>query len=536
MADPIIDVLSRPFPFIFLGKNIASAAHGATIAYNDFGQTAQPVAGYPVANIIDGSRESACHVDDIAGETGNYASFHLDMSTSFETEEEINVILLECDPKYPIDRVEVKSYTDSGFSLGTVTHDFDNQEYVAGTYYAGLFQRANNISKRAWPSTSRPNGFDTQYTFLYLKVPIASDHPYVRFNVRRIGRNIFGSDFSFDNGLWDGEPAPPNGPTIITSDPYPNTKGANNNHILLTLTGKSADQLTQDNYVNMDPDSEYILKFAEKKSAVGDSTGQYRIYIEYRDIFNNTLGTEFLMRDIGSYNVGSWGEMLIRINYKDPGSAARLSGIPSSEAVHSVPDGARMFRFWFLLSDVNTVNWKIDDIYLYRTSIPFGFKYHSVQDYNSKKSSIIDVEDTDGLAKIRRIGMFEIDYFMSKYHNGSPSFHDLAGLVLASPQSQRESHFGIAYNRNFNGKIVGKYTAIGGAKKRKSFSVIMTKEQKDLFIDRMKESVGIGIYEPQGDWGEYEVLISTLKTNVAVDVSDNASNYFWSVTFDAEER
>lgn len=522
---------NEPFPFIFLSRDYASDKYGTTVTDQASGTNASVVSGYPAENVIDGNRDSFCYFQDIGGKTSNAGILDFDLSNSIDRE--IDVILLETDVEYPIWEIEVRSYIDSGYSSGEVIHNFDKNNYVLSKYTHGVNPRVDIKNHSNYFTQSRPNSLDGRYIFLSLEDSIAIDHPYIRIFFYGSGRNYIGMDASFDYGIWDNEVSAPDGPTIITSDPNPSRLGSTN-HYELDLNGKSADQTTQWIPCQLNDDQTYIFRYYNKMAGLGDPADfPYIVEIEYRDFEGTLISTEKMIKDLGLDL--SWTERVLIINGLDT-DGVRRSALTYGQS-HDVPTNAAAFRIRFRIDRnpafLNLI-WKIDDICMYKYDIKAGFSYHN-NIFNGTVKSWMDVRENSGKIKINRIGMFSLNFVLSKTADKSPQVYDLGGKVGPNPQSFSVRARGTTASRNADGRVIGLFTSGGGRKLTKVFGAPQTKDFKDEILKLSSNAYPIGIYETQGDWGEYIINQSSFNANALTGDFDNPEDYIYMCIFEAEE-
>jgi hypothetical protein len=525
----------RPFPFIFLSRNFAYYKNNAEIVEWDVGQRPTVWWEYPEENIIDGNRESYCRIQGLGYfvSADAYAYLKLDLSESIMPGEQVDVITFECDPQYPLWGLTIRSYTDANLSLGVITHKCAYHKFTGGQYESGASQRVDGQWLGNPLSQTAPTGLDGQFVTIFLEDPIESDHPYIKLEITGCARNISAFDASFDWGLWDNEIAPPNGPTLSTSNPKPSPLGGNNNHMELSAT--SNDIYTAIRPIRMREDHEYILKFSERKKKISGSYSEhlepFEVHIFYYDRDYNTLGYGTLYKSDESRHELTWGEETLRINYNDGGT--RYSGSSDLSTKALVPDGTMFFGFRFYLhyNTTGDSEWKIDDILIYRNSLPAGFKHHQRLLYDSSYCSIHNIQEPFGVVKIRRIGMFGYDFSLSRGKGYGAVVYDLGGQASANPQSINDGVLAGPINRGLRGNILGVYTPKSGNKRKRTMQIIGTTEQKEAILSRTL----IGLIDTNGDWSEYVIIKSTLTCQSIPSLSGRDDEFDYIMSFRVEE-
>lgn len=343
-------------------------------------------------------------------------------------------------------------------------------------------------------------------------------------------------------------------------------EGNSNNHIILSGCEGVLQQSATIEFLIRN-DFEYILQFYHKTViSISDPSFQtYRIKITYYDWENSSLGTEYLILDLGFFSnlcvygptpgaesdpVTRWVRSHVYINRKKGGR--RESGCTtrsSNVVVHEVPNGTKSVRVWFSInSDPTWVSaykpiWQIDDVSLSSVNnlAPPGSisQIRSTGLYGTATSDYHDYyEDFDfgGDVKITRLGMYQYNFSTSKQKRIPGSFHDLGGLVGANFSGLSYSTRGKLQQRNFAGRIIGEFISKAGTKQSKRVNIVATKEMKEAIEEFYNGQKAFGLVEPQGEFSDYIIGEGTLnwKAIDPINPSDPA-NYLWEGTMVLEE-
>jgi len=538
LANTVIKIpTTEPFPFIFMGKNFALAKYGATIIYSVTGSVTTVDSSYPVENIIDGSRNTFCQINKICPFTqdSNYLDLKIDMSSSIGSGDTVNCFAIESDPNFPILEVRVWSYTDQYFSTGATEHHKSEEEYFSGKYQRGTFSRADCRWVHGWQDYRL---CPTRHLFFtFFKQPIESDHPYVRVRIQRGGKNSFGNDFSYDHGMWQFETASPNGPTIITSDPNPYTYGDNNNHALLNLSGKSADQSLGARKFTLDPEDTFQLTFYEKKSGIGDtSVWQYNVFITYYDIHGDSLGPQQkLYTNLGTENLGSWGRQTVLINYKGT-DGIRYSG--EDDAKHVVPEKFDYVSIQLVLKydGSHVLSWKIDDWQLIGMKTNHGVENYDLITFDDRYMVMPVIYHVDGKARIRRIGFFNYKFSTTRIPHRLSRSYDLGERAMPNPRSISDETTGKIVQLDWNQRVIKEFIPAGGIKQNRTVQIICNEMQKKYLIDLYGSGSTFSLVDMQNEFGEY-ILTPTGLRFVSADGEDEANqeDHLWAGTLTLRE-
>jgi hypothetical protein len=528
----------RPSPFIFCSKNFALRKYGATITATSDGESIEN-ASFPALNIIDGNRKSFGQLEKVGSEKpaggNNFLQLKFDISNSGfgdDSDDEINLILLENDIYYPARRLTVTSYTSSDFSTGAVQHNIDELWY---TSFGGQFIYTRGAQPRidgndltmAFDPVAKDivEGLDGRFGFILLDEPIANDHPYVKIEIMSTGRNIVGWDGTFDDGLW----ALSDDELLITSDPAGTGEGTNNNHIhIFTDTGTGghqADQYTK--WINWSGrlNSTYILHYWHKMIGlfpVGDLKG-YTTEIKYYNSAGTLLSTEELLYDTGVLAL-SWAERREIINYVDVTDGKRYSGDTTFK--HLVPDGAVMFQVrwkvqWNSDPTADELDWKLDDIAIYNTTyVPGKKKDYISYGYGSSFHFLHDIRDLDGMCRIRRIGMHMVDFGMSKASGKKAFLQDIASMGGANPTNMVDKSGSKIAIRNINGDIISQFVPRAGIKYEKTISFLSNRYLRAKILDFEAQSDPFGLITPDGDFADYIITPGSLTFTAADSEKD----------------
>lgn len=527
----------RPFPFLFLSMDYARAKNGATVIEGTAHTLPTFDSDYPPSNMADGSRVTYCKMEKICPRTSDYATVHYDLSSSFQnSDDRVDVIAVECDPEYPVSAIQVNSYTADDYSTGLVTHEFSYKNFSGSNYLYGITERVDGISLGKSSHLSKPiEGQDGNQLLIFLDVPIDSTRPYIRLYFRGVGRNLHGNDTSFDNGLWTNEVSS-DGPTLITNDPYTNSIGTGNNHILLSTSGKAGDQITMWQNFRIRPNSEYVFRFAEKKifsTPSGGESNPFQIELTFYDDNHDILSVVLVYKDLSTNS--SWGEQIIRLNYKRDGS--RYVGSNDFKELHEVPSGTKSMRIRFKLIyySGDTQQWKIDDVQLFRNDLPVDIIYTSKEVQDSIYFQTINPAHNDGVIKIRRIGMFKYIMAFSDAKDYDPAIHDIGGYASCNPQSISENLVGTIYNRDPNGNIIGIFNMKSGPKIRKQFNVVMKNELRSKLLNLFSSPGLFTVADINCNWGEVVAVLSSSSFNSIASLNGEDDKFDYAASFTVEE-
>lgn len=514
----------RPFPFIFCSKNYALASYGATISSDTTGSPSPVVnSSFPLGNLIDGNRSSYVQVEKL----GRYAnSFEIKVNineTGFpnDSENTIDMLVIENDPRYPVRYLRVRSYTSSDFSTGEVehkTHSIQTADFGGDLiYFFGIDPRVDRNIITPFYDTNRKwiDGLDGRRIFILLENSIDSSHPYVKISIKSPTRNITGWDGTWSDGLWN------TGDEVIeTSDPAGTGWGSNNNHIKIwtdtSTGGHQEDQISCNVSFAIVPNQAYIMRWIEKQIGYvfvsGD--GGYRVSVFYYDRNFASLGNALLYRSYGS--VTNWTKQWVMFNYYKRATASRWSCNAADPVTHQVPDGTEIIMIRFLLkydAAWPTCTWKIDDWMIYNaTSLPARPGDYLVDNYANDKQ-LYDIplfEDLSGTVKINRIGLYGLKFATSKFPQRPTPVQDLAGEAGASPISIDESTEGKVAVRNFNGDIVSQFIKRSGIKIQRTFNFIVEDKFKSYIADLNSQSTPFGIIDPSGEFGDFIISPGSL--------------------------
>lgn len=550
------------FPFIFTSKNFALAQHGATIAFDGTDTTATEDSSFPVSNLIDGNRSSICQIDGISPwqslspAYNGFGKIHLDMSGSIAAGDEINLIVLENDLRYPVYEVSLSSYTSSDFSTGKVDHainrEFGSVTVPVSVYEYGFQPKIDSIDLATTGPGSTPyldddllaGAFDGRYAFFGLQTPITNANPYIELRFRIPGRNHYGENASFKNGLWDF----PDDETLESSDP--NTAHADSS---------SPVYLWDDDYIQLDgtdltfkrtrslvhffrPDHMYILQWWNKCTFGGVSGPPYEIEIDYYDRGGSSLGTFSLFAETGASDL-TWTQRWVPINHKRDGS--RYSGRQTSALFpveHEVPAEAAGFNIEFHIPvhAAPASIWKIDDLCLYSANnesvISELVNIYYGPAGSERLITFPQIWDNSGTIKLKRLGFYSYDFGTTKQRGQTSYIQDLGGRASANPAGVSYQPKGKVTQRNFVGQVIGQFVSKAGIKQGRAFEVIATKEQRAKIDDYYASSTPFGVIEPQGDFADYVIAEGSLRWRaIAAEKLSDPGDYFWQGSMVLEE-
>lgn len=578
IGTPLRDRIIK-FPFIFCGKNFALAQNGTIASWNDYSQDAQIAAGSLVENIIDGSRITQIKIEQLSGgyylepsgpAKTNFGSIRLDMSEAMSGRQEINIVCLEQDTIYPVGEIEIRSYTDSGFSANLETHNISQEFWQFVTpnwlYFYGVQPKIDTIPLGTFDDDGRLTGLDGKFVFFMLQNPITSDRPYVAVDIRGVGRSRFGYNADFKQGRFTNK----NDETLETSDPNTDhtdvdspVYGHHDNYIQLDATDGTLKQSGGYQF-NIRADHTYILQYYQKTVLPsGPTDGDvYRPMIQYYDWENILISTHSLMQDLGLFAQGvkgvtpgtsqlaflGWARDYVLINMLKDGR--RQSGKQTqsqNNPVHNVPPGAKSVRIWFRLnSDSGWATkpiWNIDDVSI--SSInnrpPIGslsqirspLNYGSLDIY---QHNFYEDFDFDGDVRINRVGMYQYNFSTSKQKDQLAQFQDLGGFAGANFASVSYVVKGKAQQRNISGRIISQFIPKSGTKHARQFQVIATKEMKEAIEELYNTQTPFGLIEPQGEFADYIIQEGSMNFRaISAESLKDPANYLWEGTMVFEE-
>jgi hypothetical protein len=527
----------RPMPFLFLGKDYARTKNGAAISEGVGHSYAAVSSGSSLQTLGDGNRTTYCQIEDIRPRTGDYFTIYYDLSNVLVEGDRVDVIALECDSLFPVSALRISAYTDSGYSSGsdlTISH----KQYDGDDYLHGVSEMVDGVTIGKPSHTEKPNeGYDGNYTIIFLEDAIEYTSPYVKIRVAGVGRNFHGSDGSFDNGLWTDEVAPPNGPTISTSTSYPDTIGSGLENYKLGLSGKSADQTTKWYGFRIRPESEYIFRFAEHKliGSLANEPMPFRVEVKYYDEFQQNIGTDYLYKDGDVYSDGVWDERIIRINYLYGG--LRYSGATEyGSTKHQVPDGTMSvsIRFVLMYAPPDSNIWRLDDLQLFRSDLHVDISETYKDKYDSVYFDNVNPKDVSGTVRIKRIGMFKYKFGLSDAEDYNPLKHDVGGCVYSNPQVVSDSITGDIYNRDPNGNIVGMFSSQSGPKMKRTFNMLINHQIQSELLRLFSPPALFGIVDINSNWGEVAGVASNINFNSLKKIVGD-TGFDFSCSFTVEE-
>jgi len=511
----------KPFPFIFCSKDFASSRNGATAVFFSAGNAIETSA-FPASNLIDGNRGSFLEATKIGSATVNYASVHFDMSGSMlDVEDEINMICIQMDERFPAHKLRIISYTAANFSSNPLDHN------ISSDFYTGPFDPAI-YARGSWPKidgedlfkrlpASAPHevqGLDGRNVWILLDDAVTQDRPYVKIIFTTPGTNQFGVDGSWDNGLWSGSVDE----TIVTADPYPDSNGANDNQMKLVTTVSGPTQLSRTMSLSMRPSHEYVVRYATNSdTTVAGDGGLFKIEIAYFNNIGTQLGsTETLWSSVIA-SFAAWKLERWFINYKYKGT--RVSG--DNTFRHDVPSDTHTFtlRFVLIADDTDVLGWRVDDLTVYSltTRTPINFIETFILNGASAETAIYVAypitRDMSGTIRVHRVSMFQYKFSTSRKSGQLAELQDIGSKAGANPSSMQINQSGKVLMRDINGNIAGQFIPIAGIKSNKNIVFICPKEMKEAMNDLYASSVPFGMIEPQGDFSEYALKDGGLSWN-----------------------
>lgn len=315
----------RPVPFIICSDNWATKRLGATVVLGPDNTPAIVDASFPIANLIDGSRATYMKATKISGRTRGFVYLRFDLSaTSFgsSADNRIEIVMLENDLNYPCRVVSVQSYTANDYSTGEVKHGVSVPTYqtINGkkVYVNGMnpmIDMSYVVAKHSefnWDDFGdtdyATSALDGRFAFIFLADVIESDHPYIEVQLRETGKNIFGLDGTFDNGLWDSAFEDKARTTRLTfgvvdgnnsdqsgqtADPPPDAEGSIDFYIDLTALTRNV--TTEWIEVGLTPGHKYLLSFKERKTGLDVLGTTHSIEFSLSPDLTDTTPDEFFV-------------------------------------------------------------------------------------------------------------------------------------------------------------------------------------------------------------------------------------------------
>lgn len=546
----------RPMPFLFCSKNYALSKYGTFINGVVSADQAFIDSSYPAENMIDGNRASYCQMEKIGkmslGGKNNFIDIKFDISATGLTSDptnQIDFIVMENDPAFPMRAMKVTTYTDANFSLNAQVHSHSYPSYFTipiKAYNYGVWPSIDGKRIYAREDQQRPDGFDGRFVIITLDDPITYDRPYVLIEFRGCGRNIVGWDGTFNDGLW----ASPVDEYLQTIDPI-NDYGTNDNHIeMYTDSGSHAvDQYTRwIKWSSLDKCT-YMLQYSTKRAQFSGAYG-YKVEVGYWNESGTLLGTGTLTTFYGLDTV--WTLEKHFINYFDPSDAKRKSGATLPEDVkHEVPAGTKIFGVRFLLEyDVSypACAYKIDDISIHNiTTIPAKINEIDTFTYADTVITVPKYRDLTGICKVRRIGFHQLLAATSKVGGALTPLQDLSGKSAANPTRITDSETGKTVVRNFNGRIMGQFIPRSGTKVERLLNMVGESHWKNFISDLDRRSEPFCMIDPQGNFSDFIISPGSINWNSidqeqtvtpersAVPAWKEAPDFFWEGTFILKE-
>jgi hypothetical protein len=532
---------AQPFPFIFASKNYAATKNGASAWFYNYGQTTYESPTHPTSMLVDSNRQSYAEFKKMAPYTSQYATVRFNLANSIVGD--IDIITIESDPMYPYESIaSIKSYSDPSFSLNETIHTISYEIFSGGTYVDGTSPRRDASSSHFRLTDTSIEGVSGRCVVIFLRNKILSTRPYVMITFSKTGRNTFGYDGSFDNGIWYGDTAA----SLETASPPPVHYGETSRYIVYDAS--SATEYGRWTTLPIKKDEEVILMFQHKRyGTYNPSQLQYCLDVSYLDEDGTGVGTCQLI-ELGGAGGGSWETIMARINYLYLDGKRYSSDTTTSPQIgpQLVPANvaAIMWRFKVLYYAGYTTKWAIDDVACYRRTLPMERKYAVSKTQAGLSISMYEHFDMSGTMRIREVGMFSYNFAMSQYtkkklpsgwmpmlQEGQQPI-DLAGFAGPNFISDSKQAKGAIAMRDINGGLTGTVVPSTGLKRTRTLAVVCTKEQMEM----LEDIFGLGLFSlitPQSEWGEYIAVDGSNSWNTVRD--NRGSDYLWTGQLQIEE-
>lgn len=493
----------KPNPYIFCSFDLMQQIYGGNADWYDASTNVSETAAYPVPNCNDGNRHSFFELTGIGRKTSGYGIVRCDYLNN--NDHQAHLVCIENDPEYPIGSIRMRRYA-SGWGGSQSAQDISKpNSYVPANYLYGIPSRVDGeaLSDRT-ASTYDVSGIDGRYFHAFFEDVIPVGSPYIEILIPECGRNRLGVDGSWDDGVWAGAVDE----TVETSDPCPDSTGANDNYMQLVTSAGGGDKVSESFLSRIRPSAEYMFGCYLKTTTTAGDGGDYRVMIGYYDREGNVISGAVLWSTVIAK---SWtATVMVPVNYISKSDGKRHSGLDVDD--HLVPEGTFGINIWWsIIADgTDALTMRVDDAAFYDMSIPFSPENYTIRILDGENYQLPEVLDVSGTVRVRRISLYEFVTATSRAKNKKPNRMDFGGHAPTNPSQTDYSILGKTIVTDFYGNVAAQFIPKGGVKRKQNYLWVVDKRGATFLSDKAASGDPVGIIDPNGDWGDF-VIMNDLK-------------------------